>query len=287
MRTLPSYFLVLILLLTLNVFLTEHFDVWTYRSYFYFSQNLFSHDLYFFPEAWSLSVEEWFYLIIPLILVFLIAVFRFPVGRAIILTALGIIVMITVFRINRYNEIDVPTINHWDLYFRKQVFMRLDALMYGVIAAYVFHYFKTIWFKFRWIAFVLGMIMLITQRTVEFFEWNDFGLYQCAFSFSVISLGTVLILPLLSSINVGKGRIFKAVTYISLISYPMYLLNLSLIKLWIIDAVNWQESAPSPFLADVLPLTLFCALTVILSILMHKYFEIPMTNLRDRKFLKE
>ena len=38
------------------------------KHYFFFSQNIISPHPWFFPEAWSLSIEEWFYVIIPICL---------------------------------------------------------------------------------------------------------------------------------------------------------------------------------------------------------------------------
>jgi len=67
-RTLPNYFLILILLVVLLYLIRGDIDLGQIGSYFIFSQNLFDVHPWFFPEAWSLSVEEWFYLIVPLVL---------------------------------------------------------------------------------------------------------------------------------------------------------------------------------------------------------------------------
>ena len=67
-RTLPNYFLILIILILLDSIYNENFSFYSYKRYFLFSQNLFSKHPGFFPEAWSLSVEEWFYLLIPIII---------------------------------------------------------------------------------------------------------------------------------------------------------------------------------------------------------------------------
>lgn len=73
-RTIPLYFLVLTILLILNWIFREGFGFSkTFPLNFYtFTQNLFYWHPKFFPEAWSLSIEEWFYLLIPLVLLFFI-----------------------------------------------------------------------------------------------------------------------------------------------------------------------------------------------------------------------
>jgi peptidoglycan/LPS O-acetylase OafA/YrhL len=65
LRTLPPYFLILIILLILNLLFTEgfHFSKRFPLNFFTFTQNLFYRHPNFFPEAWSLSIEEWFYLL--------------------------------------------------------------------------------------------------------------------------------------------------------------------------------------------------------------------------------
>ena len=67
-RTLPNYYLALIV--SAAVFYISNkafvFSGPFYLQYFVFSQNLYSAHPDFFILAWSLSVEEWFYLLLPL-----------------------------------------------------------------------------------------------------------------------------------------------------------------------------------------------------------------------------
>src|ERR1041384_552442 len=67
-RTLPNYLFILVIVTALNVLFTDGFSINYIKRYFIFSQNLFYQHPSFFPEAWSLSVEEWFYLLIPVII---------------------------------------------------------------------------------------------------------------------------------------------------------------------------------------------------------------------------
>ena len=67
-RTLPNYYVAL--MASAGLFYFSHkFFVFSEPSnllYFIFSQNLFTSHPGFFQNAWSLSVEEWFYLLLPL-----------------------------------------------------------------------------------------------------------------------------------------------------------------------------------------------------------------------------
>jgi peptidoglycan/LPS O-acetylase OafA/YrhL len=70
-RTLPAYLFILSTLVVLSYFFTANFNIYETGKYYLFIQNFNSPHPDFFPEAWSLSVEEWFYLLIPSSIFFL------------------------------------------------------------------------------------------------------------------------------------------------------------------------------------------------------------------------
>lgn len=279
-RTLPAYYLVLIILIILEICFNSNFQYLKTGRYFYFSQNLFYEQPYWlFPESWSLSVEEWFYVLIPILIFTLIGIRAFSKKHAVTFTVIFIIVTVTAFRLYRYSNIAITDYSVWDLQFRKQVFTRLDSLMFGVIGAYIAYYYKTSWLKFKKELLVLGIIILLMQQFYSLFIMN-LGLYFCVFSFSVNSIGVLCLLPFLSDLKKGEGKLFNAITYISLISYSMYLLNYSFIQGWILGNINLD------FLATfgiVLKYIMYWFITITLSIILYKYFEVPMTKLRDKK----
>ena len=137
-RTLPNYFLILAVILLLNLLFNKNFILLDKVKYFIFSQNLFSNHPEFFPEAWSLSIEEWFYLITPLFLLIFIKIFKIKINNSILITVFGIILSVTFFRYYRFSVLTNIDLETWDLVFRKQVFTRLDSLMYGILGAYIF-----------------------------------------------------------------------------------------------------------------------------------------------------
>ena len=62
-RTLPNYFLVLIINIIITISLG--YSIPKLGTYFIFLQNGFSKMPPFFPESWSLAVEEWAYIVLP------------------------------------------------------------------------------------------------------------------------------------------------------------------------------------------------------------------------------
>jgi len=277
-RTLPNYFLVLLSLCALHLIFDPEFKLRSTARFFIFSQNLFVPHPDFFPEAWSLSIEEWFYLSVPIALFCCVFGLRLKVKKALLLTIFGIIVAVTAFRLQRCATVAIHDIADWDIYFRKQVITRLDSLMYGVLGAYLAFYHTAIWLRYKKPLFYFGILLLLLPQINPI---TDYGtVYQCVFSFSVNALGTLFVIPLLSQVTQGSGLLYKSVTYISLISYSMYLINFSIVSLWILHNLPWFHHTDS--LSNAVTYVLFWVLTIVLSILLYKYFELPTTRWRDK-----
>jgi peptidoglycan/LPS O-acetylase OafA/YrhL len=121
MRTLPPYVIALCLVavLTANL-LTPQF-----LRYLFFVQNLASIDAAndFFPIAWSLSVEEWFYVLFPL---FLLALGRFGCDAI----RAGIIFLAAFFALKLMGA---ALVSDWDAVARRLVLFRLDAIAFGFL----------------------------------------------------------------------------------------------------------------------------------------------------------
>ena len=119
MRTLPPY---LLALLTYSIFYLK-FDTDTIK-YLFFSQNLIENfiDFDYFTIAWSLSVEEFFYLIFPLFLVYFYKL-KFIKIITIFISLVYLLKIIKLFIIGGNEE-----------FYRIGTFLRLDAIAFGVVA---------------------------------------------------------------------------------------------------------------------------------------------------------
>ena len=284
-RTLPNYFLILLILCFLNLFFAPGFTFSSVFKYFLFSQNLYTIHPGFFPEAWSLSVEEWFYLLVPIIIAVLLF-FKTTNKNSIVLTSIIIVFLVTLLRFYRYSTIPIYTLSEWASIYRNQVLTRLDSLMFGVFGAYLNYYHKQLWLNHKKICFALGICLMLLSKFVipEYTQYND--LYTTVFKLTLISIATLLLLPFLSDLRKGKGMLYKPITLISLISYSMYLLNLSIIQDWIIKQIPWKSFIHHYYMIVVLKYMLFWILLITLSILLFKYFEIPMTSIREKVKVK-
>lgn len=282
-RTLPNYYLILLILTALNYYFTTDFKLWIVKRYLVFSQNLNHAHPSFFGEAWSLSVEEWFYLIIPLFIFLLFLIFKIKPNKGVLIVAIVTIIAITSFRYYRHVNGDIVNLKNWDLLLRKQVFTRLDSIMYGVLGAYMRFYFFDKWIKYKNQLMVVGLLLFLFCT----YCYRDVNLvYFNVFYFSIISIAVLFTLPFLSDLKIKQTVFYKPVTYVSLISYSMYLLNLNIIQIWIINKIQWDNFFENEYLISFFKYSLYWVLVILLSILLYKYFEMPMMKLRDSKYRK-
>ncbi len=288
-RTVPNYFLILLLLLVINLLFNESFDIplGQILSYFIFAQNLISPHPDFFREAWSLTIEEWFYLLVPSLIFISIAVFKRSNKAAVLYSAFSVLVFVTLYRLYRYNVGDICDHLVWKAVYWT-VICRLDSLMYGVIGAFIQYYYKDIWIKYSKSVFVLGLLLFVLIKALELINLSAApGLYKCVFSFSLYSFATLCLLPFLSEYKSGKGVVYRTVTRISLISYSMYLLNLSLVMNWCVVRIPWEMITDSIIVSAIMRNSLYWFLTIALSVLLYKYYEVPFMKLRDNHKVKK
>ncbi|CDZ76230.1 O-acetyltransferase OatA [Legionella massiliensis] len=276
-RTLPNYFLILgCLMLIFN----SYFDKYTIIKFIFFIQNLAYPHPDVFPEAWSLAVEEWFYLATPLLLFFLMKIKGLEHKRIILSWIFMIIIFSTAFRV--YQAILMNLDGYaWEAHIRKEVFTRLDSLMYGILGAYLNRYHEKAWSAWANKCFALGIIMILgVLPAISAAISQKFFLNYISLTFYPISV--LLLLPKLSAWNVGPGRIRNVIIFISKISYSMYLTHLSLIMFYVLPKVmGWM-----PFhlgrSEDLVRYIMYWTLTILISTILYKYYEQPMTSLRDK-----
>ncbi len=283
-RTLPNYFLILSIITLYYGFNPSDFAVSNKILYFVFSQNLSYPHPTFFPEAWSLSVEEWFYILLPCSLFFLISVFKTKPKQAVLFACISILTLVTAFRVYRHSTTEVSTLFEWAHLYRKQVITRLDSLIFGVLGAYTQYYYPKRWAKYNGLLLIISLTIFIVSQLLKVFDIIPVGsFYNCVFSFSIISLATLLLLPYLSCFKTGTGMLYKILTFISLISYSMYLIHLTIVKGIVLEAIPWDSISQNEGFLIVLKYSSYWAITIFISIIIYKYYEKPLTSLRDKK----
>ena len=304
-RTLPNYYLVLLVLIGMAL-------VRAWRSglhhalpakgvlvkYFFFLQNFATFVPDFFPETWSLAIEEWSYITLPLVLWLMHSLFagRWPRQRVVLVTILFVIIGTNLYRLSTALQLPISV---GESNFRGIVVMRLDAISYGVLAAYFRQYFPTQWVsrslrrRLLGIGLILTVLAALSASIYLLGFYNQAGLYPAyvfykrTVYFPFIGLSMALLMPYMDGWQTATGiwnrfGIARAITHISLISYSMYLLNLTPIMLTFIDRIPTTSLT-----VGWLKVGLFWGVVLVLSTLLFKYFEKPVTELRERLSKKE
>ncbi len=228
LRTIPPYFIVITLLFLLRLYFSAGTFAFPWQ-YYLFVQNLFVPEwdpYYFYPEGWSLSVEEWFYVLMPL---FTLLLLRFIPQRkqAILLFSVVMIIVPFLLRILFYIQHPIESLDDWNRYLRHITLYRFDMIGFGVLAAWLKYYSKRRWEMLRSYK-MLGLLLLLLSTIAYHFYAFGF-VFLSLFYFSCIGIALLLLLPTIESLNCTSPRIIKAVTTLSLISYSVYLFNRSII----------------------------------------------------------
>lgn len=286
MRTLPLYYFILII----SILLYDNTVTFSYIiKYIFFLQNvkIMIWD-YFYSVSWSLSVEEWFYLLIPILLCIIAIFTRVKVKYSCLIVIVFVVLAVNTIRLHRYfdlvyNEgIDPNWYLFTDWYFRTPVITRLDSVMYGLLGAYFYSYYSTIWADQKKIKMVLGLVLIFLSSYLFKFILNSstFLIYSNVFIFMIQGIGVMLLLPFFQSIQQGKGYIYKIVTTISLISYSIYLVHPLVIE-YLIKPIGKEISLSNEF-----QFILIWIVTILISFFTYKYIEKPGIDLR-KLFLKK
>ena len=97
-RTLPNYYLFFLVMIAFHYSMGNQLPTpWGFAKVLVFSQDLVSSNYKFFGVAWSLCIEEWFYLLFPLVL-FVFSLVTPIKKRAFILTLISFVVFSTIMR---------------------------------------------------------------------------------------------------------------------------------------------------------------------------------------------
>jgi len=274
-RTLPPYYLVLGLRTLLGHPLHWRFLV--------FLQNFDHKAMASFPVSWSLSIEEWFYLLAPflLLLAALAAGRASPSPKAFFGTCAAIAVVTLIAR--------VIAVLKWNIQPRDHIFLRMDTMMIGVMLGGLRAYDRARYgrlVRHRRVLFAAGLAGILAMGAFLYAQiWRgtvNESLWMRTLFFDPLSLSIGLwLLALESSRRVNlvwaSRRWAAPIRFVSLTSYSMYLIHLSAFEPF------WRLNDATRGVAQSL-LWMACALAVstLLAGGMYRFFEVPVLRLRDR-----
>lgn len=249
-------------------------------KYFFFLQNLTSNMItQFFAETWSLAVEEWFYLSLPIILFFSLKSSLKPYKA--ILLSIFIIIVLPILA--RYFFSDIHIKWNW-LSTRMVVVMRLDSIGLGVFMAFIENYKPVFWKKLASFKILIYLGIFIYYFSFYVIHENHYYLNSYALTnltfYTFTSIGVMITLPPLSKLTAHGTILNRAITFTSLISYSMYLINFSFIMAIILYILPTNISKFGAFISCLV----FWISSFFLGNLMYNYIELPFMKMRDKYF---
>ncbi len=271
-KTLPVYFIALFINFVFAYFVTGYHRDFNW-SFLFFLQNLNSAEFWFFPVSYSLAIEEWFYLLFPLVFIVLIQLFRSSDRNKLLIAATVVFIAGSV--VARSYKFLYTDYAMWDPGFRKVLTMRLDACVYGIILSVVFSFAHDAIKRLQFVLLFIGAALYIACIFVRI-QFPESYFYHVLY-FTFIPLAFTFALPFFYFIRTPGNFTHRLFTQISLIAFAFYLLHLSPLMDLFLLLPNGEH-----LFRDICVLVAYVITTALTSILWYKYIELPFTNLRDQ-----
>ncbi|HEY1583856.1 MAG TPA: acyltransferase [Chthoniobacterales bacterium] len=281
-RTLPLFWLFLILNVLLEVELQDHpLSLAEILEHGFFLRTLVAYHPIFFPESWSLAIEEWFYLLFPA-MIWLGLQFE----KKFVPVFLSVAAVFFLFStVGRMISARAPGAD-WAQWQRVIVIYRFDGIMIGVFAAWLSLGWPPLWQARPKLVAMIGILTLVALYC-SLWRWRNghfvFGpddYFARTFRFTLVSLGFALLLPFASVWRLARENFASlAVRKIALWSYALYLVHLPVFHLLMKYGFrDWRDSLSHALIMFVLLL----GGSILLSALLFHFLERPCTSLRER-----
>jgi peptidoglycan/LPS O-acetylase OafA/YrhL len=266
MRTIPSY---IVALLAISVIFGS-IKTADFVRYGLYVQNLFSqHNAYdYYPVAWSLSVEEWYYVSFPIFLLLVGKLIKIEdVWYRCLIAASLFIVTISIYRLSFGN------MQEWGAGVRRVVVFRIDSIGYGFLFYLILQRSKIVWNK---LSCSLSLILLIATASV--LVWVNINIFKdgqawarALYPFVSAAFGIAAVIFFLS-INSFVYGMSAVCDFLGRISYPMYLIHL--VVLYVLAQFGMTSGS--------LGLLLYSVVVIICAAFFNYGFEQPILARRPR-----
>jgi len=236
-RTLPNYFVVLALCLSVPALLGKGAaPLWSYIT---FTQNLAMRPGEAFTHSWSLCIEEQFYLLFPLIALLLLRRYRSPASAWWLLAGASLVaIALRSFMLQRHGGADIGGLDYYQYIYYTSV-TRFDELLPGIAIALLKNFHRDAFERLLAHGhklFVAGLALVAFASYGFDTYWYRSGIgvdyFWTACGYTLLVWGfALLVLSALSPVSwLNRVRIPGAAS-VAIWSYAIYLIHKPLFKL--------------------------------------------------------
>lgn len=222
-------------------------------------------------HTWSLAVEEHFYLLLPIVLLWIYR--NRYTGTHVIRVLLSICAVVLLIRTISF-FVTGPAGLQWDTH------TRLDSLLFGVVLSYAMYASRSRFDRLlamRWLLSALSVLVFV----VGVFSGSRESAYMSTLGYTVnyICFGALMLLIYGYQGSLIRTPIYAATAWIGRYSYGIYLWHLSVRE----PAAKLCARLPTSIGWIVLFVVQYAA-AIVLGVLVTKLVEFPMLRVRDRLF---
>lgn len=285
-RTLPNYYLFVLLYLLLAWSLgNSDWDSFSWK-YLVFIQNFTHSGPGFFYVAWSLAVEEWFYLILPLLFAVLLIIIK---NRKIAFQFTIALLFVIPFALRITYIILHPQAQQYSLVFNLTTIYRLDSIAYGLGLSWLWsHQQIREWLiQHKSSLIIIGLLSFVAVLGFLFI-WIAKPIQHpllVLLSYPWATLSIALCFPYMISMALQKQTLISnTITMLSKVSYSLYLVHpivIALVSL-LIDKFH---------LTTIVGINIFSFVAIIvfsifLAYCFYRFWEQPFLALRERLLVR-
>lgn len=283
LRTLPNFYVVLAIyfLFPVEAGGKAVTALWKFLT---FTQNFDLKPGSAFSHAWSLSIEEQFYVVLPLIAIATIAYLKSV--RAMWIVLLLSMVAAAGMRYWMWQQVgDDYTQYYVHIYY--STWCRFDELLPGVALALLKNFHSPIWsrtLKYGHYSFIAGVVTtalaMILFTNWSFVDGQGFLWFTTTFGYSILACGFALLTLAGLSPNSYLYRLrIPGASALALWSYALYLVHKPLMNALLRPFQAWDISVKS-----VTGIAAMFALSLLAAYFLYRLVETPFMRLRDRYF---
>ncbi|MES2152027.1 MAG: acyltransferase [Pseudomonadota bacterium] len=279
LRTLPNFYVVLAIYALWPPFRGGQTlpPLWKFLS---FTMNLNLNPGTAFSHAWSLCIEEQFYLLLPALALLIAALrhsLRWTWAAVLLAFAAGMLVRGYVWDEFVDDNLQGRTFYYKYIYYSS--FCRFDELVAGVALALLKNYHAPLWQRITGLGnWTLAAGVALTALAFRLFLSDHLGFGMTVFGYPLLALGfALLIVAALSEASLLYRLRVPGAASLALWSYAIYLVHkpVCLLAMWPLREMGYGPESPLAIVA-LLALALACGW------LLYRVVETPCMALRER-----